>query len=223
MTDTPVSIALRENRQVIERGARLPHLAAWPALGLIAAHGVAGVQIATPFSLLDQHYAFALGLECQPPDLDDVVKVMTDVTSALRPLLRRVRDEERAHMFQRAVEASLDPVLITEADARLHEPLLPAPDRGLGHASLAHDLARAAARCGQQHDAGTPDVLLRAFAVGNHRKEPLAVAGCNVEADPGAHAPDSHGAPRRGNPFSDSSVRLYPLATSCVYSIASII
>jgi PAS domain S-box-containing protein len=116
MAGTPVSAALLGLCQVIERAPRALDLGDWPASGLIAAYGMAEAQIATPFWLLKERYAFVLGLERRPADLDNLAEVMADVTSALRPLLRRVRDEEKARMFQRAVEASLDPVLITEAE-----------------------------------------------------------------------------------------------------------
>lgn len=86
-------------------------------------------------------------------------------------------------------------------DAGPHEPLLPAPDGGLGHPRLAHDLGRAEPFGGQQHDPGAPDVLLRAVAVADDGEQSLTVDGGDVQADPGAHAPDSHAAPRRGNPF----------------------
>jgi PAS domain S-box-containing protein len=116
MLDGPVAIALREDRQVVQHATGAPDLVAWPASSLMAAHGMAAVQIATPFGLLGERYAFVLGLEQEPPDLANLAEVMADVTTALRPLLRRVLDEEKARMFQRAVEASLDPVLITEAE-----------------------------------------------------------------------------------------------------------
>ncbi|MEI6159785.1 MAG: GAF domain-containing protein [Roseococcus sp.] len=116
MAETPVSVALLGNRQVIERSHGALDLGIWPASGLIAAHGMAEIEIVTPFGLLEDRYAFALGLERAPADLDALAGLMADVTSALRPLLRRSRDEERARLFQRAVDASLDPVLITEAE-----------------------------------------------------------------------------------------------------------
>ena len=85
--------------------------------------------------------------------------------------------------------------------AGVHEPLLPAPDGGLCHTCLAHDLGRAVALGGQQHDPGAPDMLLRAVPVVDDGKQPLSVAGGDLQADPGAHAPDSHAAPRWGSPF----------------------
>ncbi len=85
--------------------------------------------------------------------------------------------------------------------AGLHEPLLPAPDGGLSHTRLTHDLGRAIAVRGEQHNPGALDMLLRAVAVADDGEQPLTVAGGDMQADPGAHAPDSHAAPRRGNPF----------------------
>ena len=73
---------------------------------------------------------------------------------ALGDLRRQRRDARRARLVAQ------QPV-----HALLHEALLPAPDGGLGHAGLPHDLGRAAAFGGQQHDPGAPDVLLRAVAV----------------------------------------------------------
>ena len=60
-------------------------------------------------------------------------------------------------------------------NAGLYEPLLPAPDGGLGHARLAHDLARAVAIGGQQHDPGAPSVLLRSPTTASSRSLSLAV------------------------------------------------
>ena len=113
MTETPVSAALLGNRQVI-RDALDPGYS--PVSDMIAVHHRAEFEIVTPFGLLEDRYAFALGLACAPPDLEELAGLMADVTSALRPLLRRARDETKARMFQRAVDASLDPVLITEAE-----------------------------------------------------------------------------------------------------------
>lgn len=116
MTETAVGDALREQRQVIEASPRTLDLAEWPASALFAAHGMAEALIATPFGLLDERYGFVLGLAEKPVELDNLAEVMLDATTALRPLLRRVRDEEKSRLFQRAVDASLDSVLITEAE-----------------------------------------------------------------------------------------------------------
>jgi hypothetical protein len=73
-----------------------------------------------------------------------------------------------------------------------HEPLLPAPDCGLALAGQTHDLDRSATFTRQQHDPGTPDVLLRAVAIGHHRFKANTVGGTHIDADSFAHATDSH-------------------------------
>ncbi len=50
-------------------------------------------------------------------------------------------------------------------DPVLHEPLLPAPDAGLGLAGAAHEFVGANAISAQQHDRGAPSVLLGGVAV----------------------------------------------------------
>src|SRR4051812_46457963 len=57
---------------------------------------------------------------------------------------------------------------------RPHACSVPAtPNGGLGDTGPPHDVGRAVASRGQQHDAGTPDMLLRAVAVGNDGKQTL--------------------------------------------------
>jgi len=83
-------------------------------------------------------------------------------------------------------------------DALVHEPLLPAPDTGLGLAGLGHDRRGAEARAAQKDDTCPPDVLLRAFGVRDDRLQTLMIARRNGEGDAAAHAPDSHGRAVRG-------------------------
>jgi hypothetical protein len=87
------------------------------------------------------------------------------------------------------------------ADALGHEAGLPAPHGGLAGAGAVHDLGGAAAISGQQHNVRTPNVLLRAVAIPYDRRKSLAVVGCDVDGDPGAHATDSHAARCRGIPL----------------------
>ena len=63
----------------------------------------------------------------------------------------------------------------------LNETLLPAPNSGLGLGSAAHDLVRADAIGGQQHDLSPPDVLLRRVAVLSQSFEPTNIGGRNGE------------------------------------------
>ena len=88
----------------------------------------------------------------------------------------------------------------------LHEPFLPAPDSGLGHPGLTHDRCGAVAVGRHQHDPGTPNVLLRAVALGDDGEQPLTIVACHVDADFGAHALASHNGPRRAISF-----RMLPL------------
>jgi hypothetical protein len=48
---------------------------------------------------------------------------------------------------------------------------LPPPDRRLAGIRTSHDLCRAAALRCQQHDPGSPDVLLRAVPIRRDRRE----------------------------------------------------
>src|SRR4051794_16840138 len=85
-------------------------------------------------------------------------------------------------------------------DALGHEAGLPTPHGGLADAGPAHDLGGAAALGGQQHDVRPPDMLLRAVAIRHNRRKSLTVAGCDMDADPGAHATDLYAARRQGIP-----------------------
>jgi hypothetical protein len=76
--------------------------------------------------------------------------------------------------------------------ALLHEPFLPAPNSRLGHPGCPHDLMCARPSRRKKDDPATPDVLLRAVAIGNDRLHAGPVFGINGKADPGAHNRDSH-------------------------------
>jgi len=94
------------------------------------------------------------------------------------------------------------PRLITQkaVDAFGGEPLLPAPDAGLGLAGLAHDRVRAHALRAEQHDPPPPNVLLRRVAVADQIAEPIQVGRGDGKRDAGSHAPDSHAASPPGIP-----------------------
>jgi len=76
--------------------------------------------------------------------------------------------------------------------ALLHEPLLPSPDRRLALVRPAHDFDGPQAVGSQKHDPRSPDVLLRAVAVRDHRLQAEAVRGAHLDDNPFAHPPDSH-------------------------------
>jgi hypothetical protein len=77
-------------------------------------------------------------------------------------------------------------------DAIGHEPLLPAPDTGLGFADLAHDRIGSETGGGKKHDPRTPDMLLRAVPIPDDRIQSLTVRIGQHDRDSRAHAPDSH-------------------------------
>src|SRR5665213_1943077 len=74
----------------------------------------------------------------------------------------------------------------------LHEAFLPAPDTGLRFARLAHDLVGADAGRAQQHDLGTPDMLMRRVAISRERSQTATISRLEDDGYSGSHAPDSH-------------------------------
>jgi hypothetical protein len=79
--------------------------------------------------------------------------------------------------------------------------LLPTPNAGLGLPGPSHDLVRADAIGGQQHDLSPPNVLLRRVAVLNQSFEPTNIGGRERERFSSAHRADSHVEPAPGIPF----------------------
>jgi PAS domain S-box-containing protein len=75
----------------------------------------------TPFSLQESRYVFVLSFASLRRDLDRLGELVLGAPTALRPMLRRLQDESQLNLFRRAVEASGDIVLITEA-APIDEP-----------------------------------------------------------------------------------------------------
>ena len=123
----------------------------------------------------------------------------------VRGFARRISQGQRHHLRRH--------LLIQRWDARrarfvaqqavhtgLHEALLPPPDRGLGYACLPHDLVGARSRGRQQHDAGTPDMLLRAVAVRDNRFQTSTVSRSDLNDEADAHRPDSHATSQTGTP-----------------------
>jgi hypothetical protein len=95
--------------------------------------------------------------------------------------------------------------------AGLHEALLPAPHTGLRFARGTHDLCRADALRGHQHNSCAPNVLLRTVPVRRDLSEAAVVGGAEAEGDTGAHPTRVACPVTGGNPPPDSSVRCYPL------------
>ena len=88
-------------------------LARYPGLKLSAQRG-ARAQLITPVSLDDDLYAMVVSFRELPANVEHVTALMREVGSTLRPLLRRLREAEAAQLFQRAVNACGDAVIICD-------------------------------------------------------------------------------------------------------------
>ena len=118
-------------------------------------------------------------------------------------LARRIGKRQGNHTFRHIARKRWDAGgarLIPQQAVRtaLHEPLLPTPDGSLCYARRAHDLGCAVAVSRHEHDLCPSNVFLRAVAVGHAGEQRFAVGRHDIDSDPGAHTPNSHGAPRRG-------------------------
>ena len=81
-----------------------------------------------------------------------------------------------------------------------HEAFLPAPDTGLRLAGLTHDLVGADAVRAQQHDRGSPDMLMRRVAISRQRSQTATISRLEGDGYSGSHAPDSHRSSLSGIP-----------------------
>jgi hypothetical protein len=135
----------------------------------------------------------------------DAARPRHQVGRPVRRFGRRVGQRERYHTLGHLRAKPGDPrgprLVSQEAvEAFFHEPLLLAPDASLGRAGLAHDLVGTDAVRTQKHDGRAPSVFLRGVTVLSDRLEPTAIWPCNLDGNPGAHAPDSHARPLKGIP-----------------------
>lgn len=111
--NSPVCRALVTGRQSVVEDVQAASCR-FPAVKVAARHAVATL-VATPFSVGEDLCAFSVGFTERPADLAAKAALLADATLALRPLLRRRIDEASVALFRRAVEASNDVVLITDA------------------------------------------------------------------------------------------------------------
>jgi PAS domain S-box-containing protein len=90
----------------------------WPVNPLMQAVADRGVRtlLASPFTLGEESFALVLGLGARRQDLPGLKATMLDAAAALRPIMRRIRNDEHARLLRRVVEATSDAVLITEAE-----------------------------------------------------------------------------------------------------------
>jgi hypothetical protein len=93
-------------------------------------------------------------------------------------------------------------------DAFLHKPFLPAPDSSLADAGRPHDLGRARAGRGQEHDPCAPHVLLGAVTIRYYGVQPDPVGSAYVNGDACSHPPDLHCLKTKGIPIRTQSSNL---------------
>ena len=96
-------------------------------------------------------------------------------------------------------------------DAFVHKALLPTPHAGLRLARRGHDRRGAQALAAQQHDTGSPDMLLRTEGSQYNVAQTLTVGGGNGETDTIAHPFRFARQQAVGNLQSDSFVPANPL------------
>ena len=124
-------------------------------------------------------------------------------------LRRRIGQRQRNHALRHLGTERRDarrPGLVAQQTVHAlgHEPLLPAPDAGLGLARPPHDLGGPEAVRGRQDDPGTPHVLLRAVPIRDDRFQTGTVPNAYLDGDTFAHPPRLAQGRRRGNPSSGS-------------------
>ena len=109
-----------------------------------------------------------------------------------RRLLGQADDLGDALRRDRRFARRTGPVAKQAVDTLVHEPLLPAPDTGLGLAGLGHDRRVPEPLVALQDDPRPPDMFLRALRVRDDRLQSLTVARRDSKMDAGAHSTDSH-------------------------------
>ncbi|MBS7790602.1 PAS domain S-box protein [Roseococcus sp. SDR] len=113
--NSPTLRAMSEGRQILVEDVTSEDQAGNPLLEAAAQRGLSALMV-SPFHLESQGFALLIGLGAGRTDLAEVSHLLEQAVAALRPILRRLRDEEQARLLRRVVEASSDVVLITEAE-----------------------------------------------------------------------------------------------------------
>ncbi|WP_431305483.1 hypothetical protein [Sediminicoccus sp. BL-A-41-H5] len=88
-----------------------------PLLGPAAERGLRTIMV-SPFKLEAQSFALLIGLGEGRTDLTELSHLLDQAASALRSILRRLRDEEQARLLRRVVEMPTPPSSERRATAR---------------------------------------------------------------------------------------------------------
>ena len=96
-------------------------------------------------------------------------------------------------------------------DAFVHEAFLPTPHAGLRLARRRHDGRGAKTVAAEQHDTGSPNMLLRAQRRRHYAAQPFAVGSRKGKSDTIAHPAGLARQRADGNPQTDSFVPVNPL------------
>lgn len=103
------------NRQMIVPDVSPAILDRYNTLSVMHAAGLRAMVV-TPITVGDERCALTIGFAAPRADLDAIADIVAGIASAIRPMLRRLRDTEETELFRRVVQASSDMVLITEAE-----------------------------------------------------------------------------------------------------------
>ncbi len=113
--NSPTLQALSEHRQVVVEDVTTQDWTTNPLLGPAGQRGLRALMV-SPFRMGAQSFALLIGLGEGRRDLAEISHLLDQVVAALRPILRRIREEEQTRLMRRVVEATSDVVLITEAE-----------------------------------------------------------------------------------------------------------
>ena len=113
--NSPTLHALSEERTVVVEDVTTGPWSSNPHLVSAGQRGLRALMV-SPFRLEAQSFALLIGLGPSRSDLAELSHLLDQAVAALRPILRRIREEEQARLLRRVVEATSDVVLITEAE-----------------------------------------------------------------------------------------------------------
>ena len=110
-----LGIAMASGRQARAGDLHDPAVAGQPLVAVGLRFGLRAVII-TPLRVADRVFGFSVGFAARPADFETIADLLMEAVAPLRPLLRRLRDEETTALFRRAFDASPDAAVITEAE-----------------------------------------------------------------------------------------------------------